>query len=103
MFDAKYFTTDLPDQVRRMVQSATVEVLLHDDRVYQAYRVEDAQAGYVLLEVFPPEGIKPEMDSTSDGWKLANGDRVAIPYESIAHILVTREVASNGPSIGFKP
>jgi hypothetical protein len=103
VLDADFFDQQLKATVARVPGSATVEVALHDGRVYHAYRVDHAGAGYVILEVFPPEGTKVESESTKDGLRLLNSDHVAIPYEAIARVRVTREPPSTSAAIGFHP
>ena len=74
-----------------------------DGRIYHAYRLDHTGAGYVILEVFPADGIKVESEPTSDGLRLLNSDHIAIPFEAIARVRVTREAPSTSAAIGFHP
>lgn len=55
-FDAAYFNTALPAQCRDLAGTPVVRLILHDSRELLVRAVREAAAGYVLLEIYAPQG-----------------------------------------------
>jgi hypothetical protein len=101
MIDADYFKTQIVRQFQELGE-ATAELHLTTGTVYRIRQVSQVHPGYVLLEIFPPGGIsqkskaKRRMDSSGE----VLFDRVAVPYERIAHVLLTITQARHRAQIG---
>ena len=107
MLDADYFTTVLPEQMKKHGSSVTVTVHLYTGAHYHAHALHDVKPGYVVLEVYPPEGTEPKL---KDDWTHAhkagqtafNTDMVALPYESIQRVLTTTSSPADAARVGFR-
>jgi len=104
MIDAEYFKTHLRAQVEELGE-ATVELRLYDGRVFMVKEIDSVQAGYVLLQVYPSEGVTEESKQVrrkpGDDTDKVYFDRLALPYESIVHVFLTVKKSESQPGIGF--
>jgi hypothetical protein len=103
MFDAEYFSTTLPDQVRRMHGSASAELHLFSGTVYFIAVVEKVADGYVLLQVYSND-LRPRKEASreeSPNEINIGDDRLAVSFESISHVLVTTAAPESNRTIGF--
>jgi hypothetical protein len=105
MFDADYFTNYLIDQVNELGSgSCSVEIFLHSGVSFRVRRLSAAAPGYVLLEIFPHEGVT---EKSKDVRRKPGGpdevffDRVAIAHNSISHVLLTVEEPLKKERFGF--
>jgi hypothetical protein len=95
MFDSEYFREHLFAQIEKLGASAcSVTVHLTDQTVLTVKRVipDDAKPGYVLLEVYPPEGVNEESTAKrKKPWRTDEvlDDRVAVAYEHIMRVSLT--------------
>jgi hypothetical protein len=55
-FDAPYFKSALPAQCRDLSGAPVVRLILHDGREFLVRSVREAAAGYVLLDIYAPQG-----------------------------------------------
>lgn len=55
-FDATYFTRGLPAQCRELTGHPVVRVILHDRRELLVRSIKEAAPGYVMLEIYTPQG-----------------------------------------------
>lgn len=103
MIDKTYFETAFAKQRERMDGACTVRLHLHDGSVLELFRIEDVEPGYVLVQAYPLDGSKPKQSKSDEEGLggLKNGPRLAIPYETIAYVELTREVPKGAP--GFQP
>jgi hypothetical protein len=107
MFDAEFFRTRLPADVRAMERSVTVTVSLLDGSSLYVSRVAAAEPGYVVLEAFPLSGRRAEVRT---GWRDADAkggppdavDRVAVSYEAISHVATSFDAPKDAPRVGFQ-
>jgi hypothetical protein len=103
MFDASYFRTQLAKDVEAAGGTPVVEVLLLSGHSRRVRTVEQANDGYVVLEVFHLKG-----DQALHGahWQQKGNDgretyRAAISYEAIAEVLIDRAPATAERKLGF--
>lgn len=91
MFDKEYFDTHIDKQLHELC-GATVEIHLHNGAVFSLNVIDETFDGHVLLTVFPIPNTK---DSRASRRHSGSGeilyDRVALAYESIAYVHLTRE------------
>jgi len=63
MLNAEYFTTDLSRQIDQLghgVCSVTVHLTDGTSYTVRNYHPDDAKGGYVMLQVYPGEGVTEE-------------------------------------------
>jgi hypothetical protein len=94
MVDAEYFQSVFPEQVRGMKQAPTVRLHLHGGNTLLLYTIDHIRPGYLAAHAYaeaPTHG--DDVESTNDDAlpALRGGLRVAIPYESIVWVELTRE------------
>jgi len=95
MLDAAYFKEHLNKQVCDLGFGAcSVSIHLTDGSSFIIKQIDPngVHSGYVLLEVFPLEGITKESKEKRkkpDGTNEVFFDRVAIPYEYITRVFLT--------------
>ena len=88
MFDRTYFEEHVVSQLEQL-GAARVSVFLHNGTELKLKRIHKALDGYVLLEVYPEEGVN---ENTKQKRRKAGGtdevfwDRVALPYESVTSV-----------------
>lgn len=99
MIDSSYFTDLLPAQLRGMKGASTVKIHLHGGLTVLAWQLESAEPGVVLIQAYPLDGSDAKLARESSDMSLEEGPRLAIPYESISHVEVTRETSRR---FGFK-
>lgn len=103
MIDREYFDVCLRQQFDQL-GTARATVVLHSGREFQISRIDQALPGYVLLTVYPEEGVS---DKTRQQRRKPGGtdevfwDRIAIPYESINHVCLTVSEPERGNRLGF--
>jgi hypothetical protein len=114
MFDAVYFKEHLPAQIQQLGAGAcSVVVHLTDGSrfIVRGLDPDGVQSGFVLLEVYPPEGLTEkakEKRRKPGGTDDVFFDRVAIPYEQITRVFLTlvvprfEEEPQSMPFIGFQ-
>jgi hypothetical protein len=107
MLDSHYFNTDIITQVNELGSgSCSLEVHLHSGRVFKVKSVGAVREGYILLEVYPEEGVS---EITKAARQKAGGtvevfyDRIAVPYEYIAYVYLTVTASDHKPPYGFSP
>ncbi len=84
MFDADFFKTHAIAQLEEMgAGSTTLEIHLERREIYLVHRIVAIYPGYVILEVYPAEGV----DDDSRSKRMRGGevvwDRIAVPYSAI--------------------
>ena len=102
MFDSQYFTGQFNEQVKQMGGHPTVKLHLHSGDTYDLGKIEGIEPGYILVEVYPPNGSIPVLDQTSDEPRLTNSVRLSISYESIAQVEITKEKPKGRGPVGFQ-
>lgn len=110
MFDAQYFREDLLRQVEELgAGSCTAAIHLTDGTVYNIKKSDPqgARSGYVMLEVYPEEGVTEESKAKRrkpGGTDEVYYDRIAVPYEHITRVflsVVEPKRPQEPPFIGF--
>ncbi len=107
MLDAEYFREHLTTQIQELgFGSCSVVIHLTDGSSLTAKSVNPKRVhdGYVLLEVFPEEGVTEESKAKrrkEGGSKDVFYDRVAVPYEYITRVLLTVAAPEGENFIGF--
>lgn len=99
MMDANYFKDRLRAQLAGMDGSSTVKLHLHSGLTVLVWQLDEVESGYVLVQAYPLDGSDAELDSNSCDMTLLSGPRLAIPYESISLVEVTRDKSR---TLGFK-
>jgi hypothetical protein len=102
MFNREYFEKVLGEQVQSMGQSATVKVLLADERELEVRSVFACHDAYAILQVYPAREQLGSDERTPfpERWVF---DQVAIPYETVIRTEVTTAEPEDAtkPPIGF--
>lgn len=105
MFDAEYFNKHVLDQINELGSSScSLEVHLHNGASFRVSRMGAVCNGYVLLEVYPQEGVTKESKAARrkpGGTEECFFDQVAVPYNSISHVLLTVKELLNKERLGF--
>ncbi len=105
MFDVEYFTKHVVDQINELGSgSCSVEILLHNGVSFRVRRLGTVANGYVLLEVFPQEGVTEESKAARKkpgGTDEVFFDRVAIAYNSISYVFLTVKEPLKKERFGF--
>ena len=107
MFNQEFFQSCLPEHIRAKAEEAvdqpSLHLRLHGGQEYTIVSILEAGPGWVVCEVYPPKGKTPREHHPEDrkgGAPRYDFDRVAVPYGSIALIVVTLEPKSKG--LGFR-
>ncbi len=106
MFDAEYFEKHFFAQVKELGSGAcSGEVHLHGGAFFSVRSVCSVTAGYVLLEIYPNEGVTDDSKAARrkpGGTDEVFFDRVAVSYSTISHVLLTVKEPERRGVIGFK-
>lgn len=92
MLTQEYFNVTFTKQLR-VLGNVSVRVTLKSGTHYWVLRVHEAKNAYVVLEVYPDKG-KAKFGEPQD--------QVVVPYDSIAELLLTRQVPDDNKVYGFK-
>lgn len=104
-FDARYFTTGLEAQAQSLPGAPVVRIILHDGREFLIRDVAEAAPGYVMLEIYPPQGPArgafdfPAAVSLVESATCAT----AVAYEAIAQVFVQAATGETANRLGFQP
>jgi len=103
MFDKAYFDQHLRRQFEQLGNARAI-VTLHNGREFHIREIDQAHEGYVLLVVFPDEGVT---DQTRQQRRKYGGedvvwDRVAIDYGSISHVWLSVTEPERDKQLGFR-
>jgi hypothetical protein len=105
VLNAEYFRTHLPQQVREFGNTAMAEVHLHGGAVFRVRAIGEITESYVLLEVYPQEGVTEESMQARNKYRGTQEvvyDRVAVPYGTIAYVFLTiMTPATDTAIVGF--
>jgi len=107
MFNADYFKSDLIQQIEQLgVGACCVAVHLTDRTTYavRKYDPDGAKRGYVMLEVYPEEGVTEESKKKRrkpGGTDEVFYDRVAIAYEYITRVFLSVVGPDERSIVGF--
>lgn len=105
MFDAQYFSHYVLDQIDQLGSgSCSLELHLHNGAIFRIRSIAQVCPGYVLLEVYPPEGVTDESKAARKkpgGNDEVFHDRVAVAYGSIAYTFLTVKEPVRKGEIGF--
>jgi hypothetical protein len=102
-FDASYFTTTLPEQLRDLTGVPVVRIILHDGRQLLVRSVRQAASGYVTLEIYPPQGTARgdfEFPPATSLLELP-AYPTALAYEAIAQVFLQAAPGDQGVRLGF--
>ena len=103
MFDKQYFEQHMRTQLEQL-DSARASVFLHNGTQLQIARIDEAFNGYVLLQVYPKEGVNDktrEQRRKPEGTDEVFWDRVAIAYESIGYVWLSITEREQETRMGF--
>jgi hypothetical protein len=103
MIDKQYFEVHLRKQFEEL-GTARATVFLHSGQDFQIQKIESAHEGYVLLVVYPEDGVSKKTKQQRrkpGGTDEVFWDRVAVPYESIAHVWLSVTEPDKGGPVGF--
>jgi hypothetical protein len=103
MFNKQYFDDVFVRQFEQL-GSAGCSVVLHGGVEFKVRKIHEALDGYVLLEVFPEEGVNKQTRKKHrkpGGTDEVFWDRVAVAYESISHVRLTVVEPEPERMIGF--
>lgn len=103
-FDSSYFERGLFEQLRGLPGNPVVRVILHNGREYLVRNIQGAAPGFVMLEIYPPEG------EARGGFKFppaaslleVTTSPIALAYESIAQVFVQSTGDDQRDRLGFR-
>lgn len=109
MLDKEYFDKFLLAQVEELGSGCCgVSVVLMDGAEYRLVKSPRAEAGYVMMEVFPQEGVNEESRAKrrlpyayDEDKDKVYWDRLVVPYDCIQRVLITVMEPENGKVVGF--
>ncbi len=104
-FDASYFEQGLFTQLQGQPGHPVVRVILHNGREYLVKKIQGVAPGYVMLEIYPPEGESRGTFKFPPAAALleAGTSPVALAYEAIAQVYVQSTAPEQRGRIGFQP
>ncbi|HXW96833.1 MAG TPA: hypothetical protein VEI47_04545 [Gemmatimonadales bacterium] len=104
-FDAAYFTTKLPSQCQEVPGHPVVRMILHDAREFLIRDVKEAATGYVMLEIYAPQGHARGGFEFPPAVSLIETPTVptAIAYEAIAQVQLQAAAPEAAGRLGFRP
>jgi hypothetical protein len=91
-FDAPYFTSGLPAQCRELPGPPVVRIILHDGREMLVRAVKQAAAGYVMLDIYAPQGAARGEFATTP---------TALAYEAIQQVYLQAASPEAAGRLGF--
>jgi len=102
-FDAAYFTTGLLAQCRELSGTPVVRLILHDGREFLVRTVREAKAGYVLLEIYAPQGHARGEFEFPPAVSLIESPTypTALAYEAIQQVLLQSAAPEAAGRLGF--
>lgn len=102
MFDQDYFRFHHQKQIEQL-GSARGIVTLHSGIEFKVQRIDDALPNYVLLTVYPDDGVSDETRKLhrKPGSDEICWDKVALSYSAIAYVRLTVTDPERWPAIGF--
>ena len=104
-FDASYFEGGLFDQLKGLPGHPVVRVILHNGREYLVRNIQGTAPGFVMLEIYPPEGEArgafrfPPAASMLE----VSTSPIALAYEAIAQVFVQSTGDDQRERLGFRP
>lgn len=102
-FDALFFTSGLHEQLRTLSGIPVVRIILHDRREFLVRTIRQAAAGYIVLEIYPPQGPSRGAFEFPPATSLIDLPTypTAIAYEAIAQVYLQAAPADQGSRLGF--
>jgi len=102
-FDALFFTTGLHEQLRTLTGVPVVRIILHDRREFLVRTVRQAAPGYIVLEIYPPQGPSRGEFEFPPAATLIDLPTypTAIAYEAIAQVYLQAAPPDQGSRLGF--
>ena len=106
MLDKDYFATGLYSQIEEHFGAghATARIRLFDGAEFAVNKIVSVSDHYVILAVYPETVNDQERESRTkyaDQTKEVRWDHVAIPYATIARVLVTMQDPNEPCQMGF--
>ena len=107
MLDANFINTHFPSQIKELGEGAArADIRLHDGASLSVRKLGVVTERYVLLEVYPEgEGNVTEKKKAArrkpGGTDDVFWDKIALPYEAIAYVLLTVTPPHERPVVGF--
>lgn len=90
MFDADFFETHAITQLEEMgAGNTTLEVHFHRRDIQLVHRIVATYPGYVILEVYPEEGVNQDSKSKRMGNDEVIWDRIVVPYSEISMVFMS--------------
>jgi hypothetical protein len=99
-FDATYFNSGLLSQCRDLPGPPVVRIILHDGREMLVRAVKQAAAGYVMLEIYAPQGAARGEFEFPPAVSLIESPTTptALAYEAIQQVYL--QAASSPEAVG---
>lgn len=88
-----------------MVRGGAVTLHMHSGEPFYVAGVIETHESYVVLDIYPVDGRTAkvrEPDDPERSRSLLINDRLAVPYTSIAYVLVTPPFNRKGQEMGFR-
>ncbi|HTS87236.1 MAG TPA: hypothetical protein VMG41_01995 [Gemmatimonadales bacterium] len=104
-FDARYFTTGLEAQAQGLAGTPVVRMILHDGRELLVRDVVEAAPGYVMLEIYAPQGpARGSFDFPAAVSLVESATcQTAVAYEAIAQVFLQAATGEAANRLGFLP
>jgi hypothetical protein len=102
-FDAPYFTSGLPAQCRELPGPPVVRIILHDGREMLVRAVKQAAAGYVMLDIYAPQGAARGEFEYPPAVSLIESPTTptALAYEAIQQVYLQAASPEAAGRLGF--
>jgi hypothetical protein len=102
-FDAAYFTSGLQAQFHDLSGVPVVRLILHDGREFLVREVKQAAPGYVMLDIYAPQGVARGGFEFPSAISLIETPTypTAIAYEAIAQVYLQAAPGDAANRLGF--
>ena len=102
-FDASYFTSGLLAQCRELPGPPVVRIILYDGREMLVRAVKQAAAGYLLLEIYAPQGAARGEFEFPPAVSLIESPTTltALAYEAIQQVYLQAASPEAAGRLGF--
>lgn len=104
-FDSTYFERGLFEQLQKLPGQPVVRIILHNGREYLVRNIQGVAAGFVMLEIHPPEGeARGTFKFPAATVMLEAGTSpIALAYEAIAQVFLQSTSEDHKDRLGFRP
>ena len=104
-FDSTYFERGLFEQLQKLPGQPVVRVILHNGREYLVRNIQSVAPGFVMLEIYPPEGEARGVFRFPPAASLLESPTspIALAYEAIAQVFIQSIAEDQRDRLGLRP